>query len=83
MLPYRHSVTQTNHLESTDCITNQHDYDTYYNKCVDLIFPDRKKDKEILRQFKQDIFDETIPTETTMKKYFKMTKNLETVFNVA
>ena len=84
----------TNQLESIDCITNQHDYDTYYNKCVDLIFPDnmylrenkrlkRKKDKEILRQFKQDIFDESIPTESTIKKYFKMTKDLETVFNVA
>jgi len=84
----------TNQLECIDCITNQHDYDEYYNKCVDLIFPDnmyfkenkrlkRKKDKETLRQFKQDIFDETIPAETTIKKYFKMTKDLETVYNVA
>ena len=29
----------TNQLESIDCITNQHNYDEYYNKCVDLIFP--------------------------------------------
>ena len=43
----------------------------------------RKKDKETLRQFKQDIFDETIQTETTTKKYFKMTRDLETVYNVA
>ena len=61
---------------------------------VDLIVPDnmyfkenkrpkRKKDKETLRQFKQDIFDETIAVETTIKKYFKMTKDLETVYNVA
>jgi hypothetical protein len=84
----------TNQLECIDCITNQHDYDEYYNRCVDLIFPDnmyfkenkrlkRKKDKETLRQFKQDIFDETIAVETTIKKYFKMTKELETVYNVA
>ena len=84
----------TNQLESIDCITNQHNYDEYYNKCVDLIFPDsmylrenkrlkRKKDKETLTQFKRDIFDESIPTERTIKKYFKLTKDLETVFNVA
>ena len=36
-----------------------------------------------MRQFKQDIFDETIPVETTTKKYCKMTKELETVYNVA
>ncbi|MFM7984884.1 MAG: hypothetical protein ACKPKO_36745, partial [Candidatus Fonsibacter sp.] len=29
----------TNQLECIDCITNQHDYDEYYNRCVDLIFP--------------------------------------------
>ena len=43
----------------------------------------RKKDKETLRQFKQDIFHETIAVETTIKKYFKMTKDLEIVYNVA
>ena len=30
-------------LESIDCITNQHDYDEYYNRCIDLIFPVRRK----------------------------------------
>ena len=65
-----------------------------HNRCVDLIFPDsmyfkenkllkRKKDKETLRQFKPDIFDETTPTETTIKKYFKMTRDMETVYSVA
>lgn len=84
----------TNQLECIDCITNQHDYDTYYNRCVDMIFPDSmhfkenkrlktKKDKEILRQFKRDIFDETISTETTVRRYFKLTKALETTHNVA
>ena len=26
-------------LESIDCITNQHNYNEYYDRCVDLIFP--------------------------------------------
>jgi hypothetical protein len=84
----------TNQLECIDCVTNQHDYDTYYNKCVDMIFPDSmylkenkrlktKKDKDLLKQFKQDIFDESIPIETTVKKYFKLNKKLETTYNVA
>ena len=70
----------TSQLERTDCITNQHDYDERYNKPLDLILPDnmyfkenkrlrRKRDKETLRQFKQDIFDETILVETTSKIY--------------
>ena len=42
----------------------------------------RKRDKETLKQFKQDIFDETTPTETTIKKYFKLTKDY-TEYNVA
>ena len=57
------ATRDTNQLESIDCITNQHNYDEYYNKCVDLIFPDsmclrenrrlkRKRDKETLTQFK-------------------------------
>ena len=81
-------------MECIDCITNQRDYDEYYNRCGHLIFPDsmyfkenkrlkRKRDMETLRQLKQDIFDETIPTETTIKKRFKMTRDLETVCNVA
>ena len=84
----------TNQLECIDCITNQHDYDTYYNRCVDLIFPDcvhlkenkrlkTEKDRLTLKHFKQDIFDERIPIETTVKKYFKLCKKLETTYNVA
>ena len=59
-----------------------------------MIFPDSmyfkenkrlksKKDKETLSQFKKDIFDESIPTERTIKKYFKMSKELDTIYNVA
>ena len=81
-------------LESIDCITNQHDYDEYYNSCIDQIFPismyfrENKRlkdprDKEILRQLKKDIFDESIPIETTIKKYFKLVKEWSTVYNIA
>jgi hypothetical protein len=31
----------TNQLECIDCITNQHDYDSYYNRCVTK--PSRRK----------------------------------------
>ena len=84
----------TNQLESIDLITNQHDYDKYYNKCIDLIFPihmffkENKRlrtqaDKERLRRFKQEIFDESIPTTTTIKKYFKLTRETKTLDNIA
>ena len=29
----------TDQLACIDCITNQNDYDEYYNRCVDMIFP--------------------------------------------
>ena len=72
----------TDQLECIDCITNKNDYDEYYNRCVDMIFPvgmffrenkrlKSKKNKETLAQFKRDIFDNTIPASTTISKYFK------------
>ena len=81
-------------LESIDCITNQHDYDEYYNRCVDLIFPvnmflkENKRlkdprDKETLKAFKNDIFDESIPVEKTVRKYFKLIKEWNTTDNIA
>ena len=30
----------TNQLECIDCVTNQRDYDEYYDRCADLNFPD-------------------------------------------
>ncbi len=84
----------TSQLESIDCITNQHDYDKYYNRCIDLIFPvsmffrENKRlrdpqDKETLTQFKRDIFDEGIPVETTVRKYFALVKDFSTLYNIA
>ncbi|MFM7982280.1 MAG: hypothetical protein ACKPKO_23470, partial [Candidatus Fonsibacter sp.] len=82
----RHSHGDTNELECIDCITNQHDYDEYYNKCVDLTFPvgmffrennrlKSKKDKETLKCFKRDVLDDRIPIGNTSKKYFNTTKD--------
>ena len=84
----------TSQLESIDCITNQRNYDEYYNECVDLIFPDNMyfkentrlknaEDKETLRELKQEIFDESIPVETTIRKYFQMVKTWNTIYNIA
>ena len=33
------ATKDTGQLECVGCITNQHDYDEHYNKCVDLTFP--------------------------------------------
>ncbi|MFM7988969.1 MAG: hypothetical protein ACKPKO_57615, partial [Candidatus Fonsibacter sp.] len=71
----------TGQLECIYCITNQNNDDEYYNKCVDMIFPvgmflkenkrlKSKKDKDTLKRFKRDIFDESIPVSQTIGKYF-------------
>ncbi|MFM7987901.1 MAG: hypothetical protein ACKPKO_52170, partial [Candidatus Fonsibacter sp.] len=76
----------TDQLECIDCITNQNNYDENYNKCVDMIFPagmflnenkrlKSKKDKDTLKRFKQDIFDESIPVSQTIGKYFRTAKD--------
>jgi hypothetical protein len=81
-------------LESIDLITNQHDYDEYYNRCIGLVFPNniflreskRLKDprqRETLRNFKDDIFNEAIPTLITLKKYFRIVKESNTISNIA
>ena len=42
----------------------------------------KKKDKMLLRQFKDEIFDESIPIETTIRKFFKMALRIETEHNI-
>ena len=84
----------TDQLECIDCITNQNDYDEYYNRCVDMIFPigmflrknkrlKRKKDKETLKGFKQDIFDDSTPVSQTIGRYFKTVEEINTKYNLA
>ncbi len=84
----------TNQLETIDLISNQIDYESYMEHCIDTIFPtsisleENKRlktqaDKEILRQFKEDIFNESIPIAKTVKKYFKFTDEVKTANNIA
>ncbi|MFM7981907.1 MAG: hypothetical protein ACKPKO_21565 [Candidatus Fonsibacter sp.] len=84
----------TDQLECIDCITNQNNYDEYDNKCVDMIFPvgmflkenkrlKSNKDKDTLKRFKRDIFDETIPASQTIGKYFRTVKDINTKYNLA
>ena len=84
----------TNQLETIDLISNQIDYETYTDHCINTIFPNNitlhenkrlktQEDKEILRQFKADIFNESIPASVTVKKYFKFASEVKTPNNIA
>ncbi len=70
-----------NQLETIDLISNQFDYETYMDHCINTIFPNNinisenkrletQADREILRQFKDDIFNEDKAIQT-VRKYFK------------
>ena len=41
------------------------------------------EDKQKLRDFKADIFNESIPIEETVRKYFPVVQGSETDFNIA
>ena len=84
----------TDQLESIELITNQHNYNEYQNRCVDLIFPinmnfkenkrlEDPKDREKLKEIKIMVFDKNIPIDTIVKKNFKLTQNWETIYNIA
>ena len=81
-------------METIDLVSNQIDYETYVDHCVNEIphtgmtlrENERLKtqaDKETLRQFKADIFNERIPTSVTIKKYFKFATDVKTANNIA
>ena len=84
----------TNQLETIDLVSNQIDYEIYTDHCINTIFPNdvmlhenkrlrTQADKETLRRFKDDIFNEDIPTSRTIKKYFKFATEVKTVNNIA
>ena len=67
--------------------TNTKVYKEYADECINLIFHDEiyltenkrlktEKDRKKLKQLKEDIFNEDIPLETTVKKYFDLTQSL-------
>ncbi|MFM7989450.1 MAG: hypothetical protein ACKPKO_60060, partial [Candidatus Fonsibacter sp.] len=62
--------------------------------CVAKIFPvgmllkenkrlKSKTDKETLKMFKQDIFDESVPVSKTIGSYFKTVKDINAKYNLA
>jgi len=83
----------TNQLETIDVISNHFNYDEYINYCVDSIFVNLmhfkenirlkdNEDKDILRQYKRDIFDESIPILKTIRKYFKFSDQVVAEKNI-
>ena len=83
-----------NQLETNDLVSNQIDYGTYTDHCTNTTFPNSvmphenkrlktQADKETLRRFKADIFNESIPTSATIKKYFKFATEIKTASNIA
>ena len=84
----------TNQLEAIDIVSNQIDYETYVDNCINTIFPNSitlrenkrlrtQADKDTLKQFKEDIFNESIPTSVTIKKSFKFATEVKTTSNIA
>ena len=81
-------------LETIDPISDQKDYDKYFNHCINTIFPNEinllenkrlktKEDKDTLKQLKSDIFNKSIPIKNTIKKYFKLVNSISTEYNIA
>jgi hypothetical protein len=84
----------TNQLETIDLVSNHIDYETYTDHCINTMFPksvmlhENKRlktqaDKETLRRFKADIYNESIPTSRTIQKYFKFPTEIKTASNIA
>jgi len=64
------------------------------DRCVDTMFPNSirlrenkrlktQADADTLKQFKEDIFNESIPAINTVRKYFKFADRVTTVNNIA
>jgi hypothetical protein len=84
----------TDQLETIDLVSNRIDYDTYMNHCIDTVFPNAihlkenkrlktEEDKETLRRFKREIFDERLPIKRTIAKFFPIATEIETTSNIA
>ena len=84
----------TNQLECIDLISNNINYDEYMNHCIDIIFTNNihlktnkrlktEKDRETLKSFKRDCFDESVSITQIVNKYFKQTDSITTTDNIA
>ncbi|MFM7981206.1 MAG: hypothetical protein ACKPKO_18010, partial [Candidatus Fonsibacter sp.] len=84
----------TNQLETVSELSNTISYEEYADHCIDTMFSNSifltsnnritsDEDKETSIQFKLDIFNENIPSKTTITKYFKMVDKIITTNNIA
>ncbi len=73
---------------------NRVNFKTYADQCIDTIFPKSmmlkvpkrlksEEDKQLLVEIAKDIFDKDTPTETTLRKYFRFTSDINTTDNIA
>ena len=73
---------------------NRVNFKTYADQCIDTIFPKSmmlkvpkrlksEEDKKLLVAIAKDIFDKDTPTETTLRKYFHFTSDINTTDNIA
>jgi len=83
-----------NQVETIDLVSDQIDYESYVDHCIDTVFPNNimlhenkclrtQADEDTLKQLKEDIFNESIPIINTVKKYFKFASVIKTTYNIA
>ena len=84
----------TNQLETVEQLSNTISFEEYSEHCINTIFPNSicltinkrlqtDEDRNILKQFKLDIFNADIQIKTTITKYFKMVDKIITNNNIA
>ena len=84
----------TNQLECIDLISNYLNYDDYMNHCIDTIFSHNvhlktnkrlksEQDRETLKRFKKDCFNESLTISQIVNKYFKQVDDIQTTNNIA
>ncbi len=82
----------TNQFETIDLVSNQLDCESYMDHCIDTIFPNHlnenkrlktQADKNTIKKFKADIFNEDIPVSRTVKNHFKFTDEVKTLSDIA
>ena len=84
----------TNQLETVEQLSNTISFEEYSDHCINTIFPNSicltinkrlqtDEDRNILKQFKLDIFNADIQIKTTITKYFKMVDKIITNNNIA
>ncbi len=83
-----------NQLPPVNFGPNKVNFKTYADQCIDTIFPKSMmlripkrlksaEDTKLLVEIARDIFDKDIPTETTLRKYFRFTGDINTTDNIA